>query len=129
MALLLCAACEKKPTAGGPTIVGRWQVTDIFHETSYGIVHDNTDDIFIYDFRPSNELVVTSIEDGATTVSANCSWAVYNDTLMMFQHREPGEEPGMPGVMLIQKLNSQTMRWRYLILGDMYIDLIRINNQ
>ena len=68
------------------------------------------------------------IENGDTTVE-NGSWLLNGDTLYLVQSREPGEEPGMPGVMQIQSLDNQTMRWCYLILGDMYIDLKRINNQ
>ena len=32
----------------------------------------------------------------------------------------------MPGIMQILRLTEQEMRWRYLILGDLYIDLKRI---
>lgn len=130
LALLFTTSCEKKTPTSPHPILGCWQVTDIFSESEYSGVHheDLSGEELSYEFRAPDVLITTMIENGDTTVE-NGSWLLNGDTLYLVQSREPGEEPGMPGVMQIQSLDNQTMRWCYLILGDMYIDLKRINNQ
>ena len=124
-AMVLFTACEEKPSGASNTIYGRWQVYDIFVETGHGVYHEELDEVTLFDFLPSNELVTTVISNGDTVCDSNCSWLLYNDTLIMYQNHAPGEEPNMPGVMQIQTLNSKRMRWCNLVLGDLYVDLIR----
>ena len=125
VAILFFASCEEKPSSA---ILGRWQITDMYHVSEWsGITHEDLEGIAIYDFQRENKLVMTTIEDGDTTVEDNLGWGIYEDTLIMFRHRNPDEEPGMPGVMLIEELTEQQMRWQYLTVGDVYVELKRIN--
>ena len=127
-ALLLFAACEKKPAANQESLlVGRWLITDIFYQLqSGGIFHEDLEGANIYDFQQDHKLVQTSIADGDTDVVDNLSWSLLGDTLYLMSPRDPDQEPGMPGIMQILKLTEQEMRWCYLIVGDTYIDLKRL---
>ena len=98
----------------------------MFEETQHGIYHEDLDYTYIYNFQASGDLVVTIIEDSATVSETNGEWVIRNDTLIMYRHREAGEEHGMPAVMLIQSITEQDMRWYNLIAGESYIDLTRL---
>lgn len=121
--ILFFAACEEKPSTA---ILGQWQVTDEYYISEFGIHHQELEGTIIYDFRRENKLVTMTIFNGDTNVEDNLGWGINGDTLFMYEHRSPGEEPGMPGVMQILKLTEQEMSWDYLILGKFYIDLKRI---
>ncbi len=127
-AIMVFAACDEKHTRNqDPSILGSWQLTDIFFQSQFGGVHhEELEGTTIFHFQTGNQLMVTTITDGDTTVEDNLGWTLYCDTLMMFQHRDTDEEPGMPGVMQIQKLTDEEMRWCNLILGDVYIALKRL---
>ena len=124
-AILFFASCEEKASSA---ILGRWQITDMYYISQHsGIHHEDLEGTAIFDFQKENKLVMTTIDDGDTTVEDNLGWGIYEDTLIMYRHRNPDEEPGMPGVMLIEELTEQQMRWQNLILGDEYIELKRLN--
>ena len=118
LAMLLCTSCRKEYS-----IVGKWQIVGATYDDGTRIELETTD---VYEFRDNSDLIITSIADGDTTVEANNGWEMHSDTLIMYKRRQPGEEPGMPGAMLVEKLTKSEMRWLFLILGDMYIDLKRI---
>ena len=119
IALLFCTSCKKEPD-----IVGKWQIVGIYDDHG---TQESLDGTAVYEFRESHELLVTTTVDGETTVSDNNQWEMHGDTLYMYELRQAGGEPGMPAVMLVEKLTRSEMRWLYLILGDLYIDLKRID--
>lgn len=121
IAMLLCTSCKKEPS-----IVGKWQVVNIYdnHDIRTTESHGATG---VYEFRENGGLSISMTIDGETSVDDNNQWMMRGDTLYMYEVRQPDEEPGMPGVMLVEKLTQSEMRWLYLITGDLYIDLKRID--
>ncbi len=96
-------------------IVGKWQITETApYDESY------MENEVVYEFLENQDLKV-SIND--ELLSREMAWEMNSDTLIMY---DKNNHEGMPGVMLVEEVSKREMKWRNIILGDLYIFLKRL---
>ena len=97
---MLLTACSEKGESLKDFIVGQWEVVEPQHTAT---VRSN--------FLAGGDFTTTIIDGADTTLQDNLQWYLRKDTLYMYEVREPGEEPGMPGMVIVEKVTDSEMHW------------------
>lgn len=115
--MLLFASCGKQPS-----IVGTWRVTGYSNGT------DATRDVVTYSFQKDNSGRATIEYENDSVEVVELVWNMVGDTLVFYDVTHDSEEPTMPAVMLVEKLDKEEMTWLFLIVGDIRIWLHRVGD-